>query len=297
MEYCCVTELSGVRDYLAGASVVGFDFETAPVEQYRGEERAALDAHKAVITGVSFSVAEGSGIYVPLRHRCGRNISAPEAVMEYLRVMFFENATVIKVAHNLAFESMFSYALGMVIQPPCYDTIAAVQLTLKSSVKFRGLADSGLKTLVPQLFAGITAVQKRRFQQRVPGKGALDARRKDAAARLALQVVVAADVVRVGVRVVDRRQVPAALVQQLADAAPRVLVVAAVDEADVLLAQPHQADLGGALDVVGLVGDLDHLVHGCLLGVGARTHECGREVRANSGASGIECGLAPSGSS
>ena len=152
MEYCCVTELSSVREYLAGASVVGFDFETAPVEQYRGEERAALDAHKAVITGVSFSVAEGSGIYVPLRHRCGRNISAPEAVMEYLRVMFFENATVIKVAHNLAFESMFSYALGMVIQPPCYDTIAAAQLTLKSSVKFRGLADSGLKTLVPQLF-------------------------------------------------------------------------------------------------------------------------------------------------
>lgn len=152
MEYCCVTELSGVRDYLAGASVVGFDFETAPMERYRGEERAALDAHKAVITGVSFSVAEGSGIYVPLRHRCGRNISDPEAVMEYLRVIFFENATVIKVAHNLAFESMFSYALGMVIQPPCYDTIAAAQLTLKSSVKFRGLADSGLKTLVPQLF-------------------------------------------------------------------------------------------------------------------------------------------------
>src|SRR5699024_9339841 len=54
--------------------------------------------------------------------------------------------------HNLAFESMFSYALGMVIQPPCYDTIAAAQLTLKSSVKFRGLSDSGLKTLVPQLF-------------------------------------------------------------------------------------------------------------------------------------------------
>ena len=73
MEYCCVTELYGVREYLAGASVVGFDFETAPVEQYRGEERAALDAHKAVITGVSFSVAEGSGIYVPLRHRCGRS--------------------------------------------------------------------------------------------------------------------------------------------------------------------------------------------------------------------------------
>ena len=98
-------------------------------------------------------------------------------------------------------------------------------------------------------------------------------------------------------RVVDRRQVPAALVQQLSDAAPRVLVVAAVYEADVLLAGPHQADLGGAFDVVGPVGDLDQLEHGCLPGVGARTHECGREVRAKSGAWAIECGLAPGGSS
>ena len=35
---------------------------------------------------------------------------------------------------------------------PCYDTIAAAQLTLKSNTQFRSLSDSGLKTLVPQLF-------------------------------------------------------------------------------------------------------------------------------------------------
>ena len=58
----------------------------------------------------------------------------------------------IKVAHNLAFESMFLYALGVVVQPPCYDTIAAAPLTLKSGTAFRSLSDSGLKTLVPQLF-------------------------------------------------------------------------------------------------------------------------------------------------
>ena len=56
------------------------------------------------------------------------------------------------MAHTLAFESMFLYALGVIVQPPCYDTIAAAQLTLKSSTTFRGLSDSGLKTLVPQLF-------------------------------------------------------------------------------------------------------------------------------------------------
>lgn len=152
MSYSCVITLNKIKEYLAGAAVVAFDFETSPKEAYRTEERAALDAHKADITGVSFSVSEGSGIYVPLRHKTGRNVTKPEAVMEYLRQALFENATVIKVAHNLSFEAMFLYALGTIVQPPVYDTIAAAPLTLKSGTAFRGLSDSGLKTLVPQLF-------------------------------------------------------------------------------------------------------------------------------------------------
>ena len=106
MSYSCVITLNKIKEYLAGAAVVAYDFETSPKEAYRTEERAALDAHKADITGVSFSVSEGSGIYVPLRHKTGRNVTKPEAVMEYLRHALFENATVIKVAHNLSFEAM-----------------------------------------------------------------------------------------------------------------------------------------------------------------------------------------------
>ena len=152
MDYSCVTDHGKIKDYLAGAAVVAFDFETSPMEAYRAEEKAALDAHKSTITGVSFSVSEGSGIYVPLRHKTGRNIERPEEVMGYLQGALFENATMIKVSHNLSFEAMFLYALGMVVQAPVYDTIAASQLTLKSATAFRNLSDSGLKTLVPQLF-------------------------------------------------------------------------------------------------------------------------------------------------
>ena len=89
MGYECVTALGKIKEYLTGAEVVAFDFETSPLEGYRAEERAALDAHKAEITGVSFSVSEGSGIYVPFRHRAGRNIRKPEAVMEYLQAALF----------------------------------------------------------------------------------------------------------------------------------------------------------------------------------------------------------------
>lgn len=56
------------------------------------------------------------------------------------------------MAHNLSFEAMFLYARGIVVCEPCYDTIAAAQLTLKSKFEFRGLSDSGLKLLSTSLF-------------------------------------------------------------------------------------------------------------------------------------------------
>ena len=151
MTYECVTELSAIKDYLQHAPVVGFDFETAPLIQYRNDPRASLDAHRACIVGVSLSVKEGTGIYVPLEHFDGGNADTAE-VIHFLRDQLWMNPVVIKVAHNLAFESMFLYALGIVIQPPCYDTIAAAQMTLKTPYEFRKLSDSGLKKLVPEFF-------------------------------------------------------------------------------------------------------------------------------------------------
>lgn len=152
MPYRCVTVPKEIHDYLQGAAIVAFDFETAPREEYRAEERAALDAHKSVIVGVSISVAEGSAIYVPLRHRTGENAADPQAMLEYLTEAIWANPNILKIAHNLAFEAMFLYALGIVVQPPCYDTIAAARMTLKNHTQFRALSDSGLKTLVPELF-------------------------------------------------------------------------------------------------------------------------------------------------
>lgn len=147
--YRVVTDMVEVRKYLDPASAVAFDFETAPLDKWRYEDKAALDPHKSKIVGVSFSRAEGEGIYVPIAHRVGNNADANE-VITFLSE-FAANKEIIKIAHNLAFESMFLYKHGIMLQPPVYDTIAAAQLTAKSKYEFRSLADSGLKTLVPQL--------------------------------------------------------------------------------------------------------------------------------------------------
>ena len=150
--YASVTALSELKDYLAGQTVVAFDFETAPDDAYRNEAKAAIDPHKAHITGVSFSVSEGSAVYVPVAHKVGENIENADALWAYLKESLYENKDVVKVAHNLSFEAMFLYAMGIVVKAPCYDTIAASQLTLKSKWEFRNLHDSGLKLLATSLF-------------------------------------------------------------------------------------------------------------------------------------------------
>jgi DNA polymerase-1 len=140
-----------LRDFLIDAPTVAFDFETAPDEKYRREEKSALDAHKSHIVGISFSVATEEAVYLPLTHKTGSN-AEDQAVVWDLLADLFADPTVTKIAHNLSFEAAFLYARGIVIQEPVYDTIAAAQLIYKNEHEFRSLADCGLKTIVPEFF-------------------------------------------------------------------------------------------------------------------------------------------------
>lgn len=147
--YRCVTSVQEIQQYVSNAAVVAFDYETAPDEPYRMEEKAALDPAKSHIVGCSFSAKEHTGIYVPVAHKIGRNMDGI-AFFRFLQ-NFLTNKNIVKVAHNIAFESAISYHQNIVIQPPVYDTICAAQMTLKSNYAFRKLADSGLKKLAEEL--------------------------------------------------------------------------------------------------------------------------------------------------
>ncbi|MDE6789974.1 MAG: bifunctional 3'-5' exonuclease/DNA polymerase, partial [Ruminococcus sp.] len=89
------------------------------------------------------------GIYIPVAHKIGENIDN-RSFYCFLK-SFLTNKNIIKIAHNIAFESSVSCHQGIVIQPPVYDTICAAQMTLKSNYEFRKLADSGLKRLAAEL--------------------------------------------------------------------------------------------------------------------------------------------------
>lgn len=72
--YRCITSVQEIQQYVSNAAVVAFDYETAPDEPYRIEEKVALDPAKSHIVGCSFSAKEHTGIYVPVAHKIGRNM-------------------------------------------------------------------------------------------------------------------------------------------------------------------------------------------------------------------------------
>ncbi len=149
-DYRCVITIDGIKEYIGDSHIVAFDFETAPNEAYRNDEKASLDPAKAHIVGCSFSVKEGTGIYVPVAHKIGKNINK-DHFYKFLKTLLLDK-TMVKIAHNMAFESSMVYVRGIVIQAPVYDTICASQMSLKNSFEFRKLSESGLKRLADELF-------------------------------------------------------------------------------------------------------------------------------------------------
>ena len=86
-DYKTIRSITDIDEYIGGADVVAFDFETSPTDEYRADDQAALDPHKADITGVSISVEKGTGRYIPLRHRTGENADIPSVSEEKLETI------------------------------------------------------------------------------------------------------------------------------------------------------------------------------------------------------------------
>ena len=151
--YRIVTRLDELRELLQGLLPIAFDYETAPDAEFRNEPKAALDAHKSHIVGFSFSVKEGVAYYVPLAHWYGFNVEDPNRAWTIFKERVLLNTQRVKIAHNLAFEAMFTYGRdGTVIQPPCYDTMLGGMLTLKEKQIFRKMHDCGLKKMATHFF-------------------------------------------------------------------------------------------------------------------------------------------------
>ena len=115
---------------------------------------------------------------------------------------------------------------------------------------------------MPQIFAWIAAIQQGRLQNRMPGKITLNSRRINFTACLSLQILIAADVIRIGMRIIDSFQRPFMFIQKLSDLPARVLVIPAVNQADFRIVQLYQSDFCRALYVIIMFRNLYQFIHG-----------------------------------
>ena len=150
MNYKLALSKEEIQEYIGPHNLLALDIETSPLSSFRDDEKASLDAHKSSITGISFSVEKGTGIYVPFNHKVGRNADFV-GTFNWIKNNILLNKNLTMVIHNAAFESMFFYALGFIPKCKIYDTLSAAQMTLKTHTEFRKLNDCGLKKLVPEL--------------------------------------------------------------------------------------------------------------------------------------------------
>ena len=100
MDYKLALNKEEIARYIENFKLLALDIETSPLPQYRNDEKSALDAHKSTITGMSFSVSKGSGIYVPFHHKVGLNADFVD-IWEWIKENILMNENLTLVIHNV----------------------------------------------------------------------------------------------------------------------------------------------------------------------------------------------------
>ncbi len=130
--YKIARSLEDLEAYLGDAEEFAVDLETT-----------SLDPVDAEIVGISLSTEEGSGLYIPLGHKDGRNLDKSE-VLKFLKGKL-ENGTILKVGQNLKYD--ISVLLKEGIEPrKIFDTMIASYL-LNPVKRKHGLEDLALELL------------------------------------------------------------------------------------------------------------------------------------------------------
>ena len=97
---------------LSKAKIISFDTETT-----------STDEMQAVLVGISLSVKEGTGYYIPVGHKSGQNLSI-EQVVSALRGPLTD-PKIGKVAHNAKYDYIMMARYGIQVTPLTFDTMIA----------------------------------------------------------------------------------------------------------------------------------------------------------------------------
>lgn len=121
-------KLKDLAKELSRANIISFDTETTDTDEMRAD-----------MVGISLSVQEGTGYYIPIGHTSGNNLSL-EMVIEALTPSM-TNPKIGKLAHNAKYDYIILARHGLVTSPLTFDTMLAEFIADPSS------RNMGLKNL------------------------------------------------------------------------------------------------------------------------------------------------------
>jgi len=105
-------KLEALAAELTNAKAISFDTETTSTDEMQAE-----------LVGISLSVKEGTGYYIPVGHKKGQNLSV-EQVVSVLREPL-TNPKIGKVAHNAKYDYIMMARYGLAVSPLTFDTMIA----------------------------------------------------------------------------------------------------------------------------------------------------------------------------
>lgn len=169
-DYQAITTEQELIDYLKRCEETGlggFDYETAPDDQHRDEQYAALDPWKSDICTASLSAAPDEARVIFISHKKGVRKSfepglprdeARKLFMDTLEKHFFHNPEILKIAVNIGFEAKHSLRHAKYIQMPVADPLVAwvrcLQLVAPEQIPDpkKPTSGKGLKPMTKQIF-------------------------------------------------------------------------------------------------------------------------------------------------
>ncbi len=126
-------KLAALVEKISSAPVLALDTETTSTDPMRAE-----------LVGMSFSIAEGEGFYLPLRHADGPNLDLG-AVKRGLGAILAD-PRIPKAGHNIKYDLTILARAGLPISAPAFDTMIAEWLCNPAS-RSLGLKDLGFVRL------------------------------------------------------------------------------------------------------------------------------------------------------
>lgn len=105
-------KLEALVTELNKAEIISFDTETTSTDEMQAE-----------LVGISLSVEEGTGYYIPVRHKKGQNLSVDQVVTALREPL--TNPKIGKVAHNAKYDYIMLARYGLKVTPLTFDTMIA----------------------------------------------------------------------------------------------------------------------------------------------------------------------------